>query len=117
MLLKSGSTLNMVLDNKVNKISAIIQARMGSERLPGKVLMKISGKTVLWHIIERLRLSKLINQIILAIPNTRENDILEQFEASSRPELTLTFHLQLMWDHPFTGPRFPLETYFARFQA
>ena len=68
-----------MVDNKANKISAIIQARMGSSRLPGKVLMKISGKPVLWHIIERLRPSKFINQIILAIPNTRENDVLEQF--------------------------------------
>lgn len=69
----------MVSVSKQKKISAIIQARMGSERLPGKVLLPILGKSVLWHIIERLKFSKLINQIILAIPNTKENDILEKF--------------------------------------
>ena len=64
---------------KTIKISAIIQARMGSRRLSGKVLMTICGKSVLQHIIERLRFSKLINQIILAIPDTKENDVLEKF--------------------------------------
>ncbi|MBU4461499.1 glycosyltransferase family protein [Patescibacteria group bacterium] len=61
------------------KICAIIEARIGSTRLPGKVLMPICGKPMLQHIIERLRFSKLINQIILAIPDTKENDILEEF--------------------------------------
>jgi len=61
------------------KISAIIQARMGSMRLPGKVLMTICGKPVLQHIVERLRFSKLIGQIILAIPDSEENDVLEKF--------------------------------------
>lgn len=65
--------------DKQKKISAIIQARMGSSRLPGKVLMTICGKPVLQHIIERLKFCKLINEVILAIPNTKENDILEKF--------------------------------------
>ncbi|MBU4274828.1 acylneuraminate cytidylyltransferase, partial [Patescibacteria group bacterium] len=61
------------------KICAIVQARISSTRLPGKVLMPICGKPILQYIIERLKFSKLINQIILAIPNTKENDILEEF--------------------------------------
>ncbi len=69
----------MVLTKKTIKISAIVQARMGSMRLPGKVLMGICGKPALKHIVERLRFSKLINQVILAIPDTKENDILEKF--------------------------------------
>ena len=69
----------MVETKQPQKISAIIQARMGSTRLPGKVLTHILQKPVIWHIIERLKFSKLINQIVLAIPNTPENDMLEQF--------------------------------------
>ncbi|MFH1462592.1 MAG: glycosyltransferase family protein [bacterium] len=64
---------------KEEKISAIIQARITSTRLPGKVLMKISGKPMLWHIISRLSCSKKISQIILAIPDTKENNLLEEF--------------------------------------
>jgi len=61
------------------KIAAIIQARMTSTRLPGKVLMEIVGKPMLWHIINRLKFSKKLDDIILAIPDSKENDILEKF--------------------------------------
>lgn len=54
-------------------IHAIIQARMGSSRLPGKVLMNLSGKSVLQHIINRLKQSKYINQIIVATSDNDEN--------------------------------------------
>lgn len=45
---------------------AIIQARMGSSRLFGKVLEELAGKTVLWHVIHRVAKSKLIDEIIVA---------------------------------------------------
>ena len=54
-------------------IYAIIQARMGSTRLPGKVLMNLSGKPVLEHVIDRLNQSKYINQIIVATSNDEKN--------------------------------------------
>lgn len=43
------------------KISVLIQARCGSTRLPRKVLKKILGKTILWHIHNRLKESNKIN--------------------------------------------------------
>lgn len=52
---------------------AIIQARMGSTRLPGKVLMKIEGKTILEHIVERLKKSKLIDQIVIATSDKKDD--------------------------------------------
>ncbi len=64
---------------KKNKVAAIIQARMTSTRLPGKVLMNIEQKPMLWHIINRLKSSVKIDDIILAIPDTKENDSLEIF--------------------------------------
>jgi spore coat polysaccharide biosynthesis protein SpsF len=48
------------------KIVAIVQARMGSTRLPGKVLMDLGGKTVLARVVARLRRAILIDQIVVA---------------------------------------------------
>lgn len=56
-----------------NKVGAIIQARMTSSRLPGKVLLPLAGKPVLQHIIERLRRSKYIDEVIVAC-TTNESD-------------------------------------------
>ena len=39
----------------MEKIIAVIQARMGSTRLPGKVLADIEGKPLIWHIFNRLQ--------------------------------------------------------------
>ncbi|WP_174615544.1 cytidylyltransferase domain-containing protein [Virgibacillus ihumii] len=47
-------------------IVAIIQARMGSTRLPEKIMKKVSGKPLLEYQIERVKRSKLINKIIIA---------------------------------------------------
>jgi spore coat polysaccharide biosynthesis protein SpsF len=43
------------------KVVCIVQARMASTRLPGKVSKKIEGKPMLEHLIERLKRSKLID--------------------------------------------------------
>jgi spore coat polysaccharide biosynthesis protein SpsF len=48
------------------KIGVIIQARMGSTRLSGKVMKELKGKTVLSHVIERVNQSKMIDDIIIA---------------------------------------------------
>tara|TARA_B100000315_G_C14488663_1_gene546462 strand:+ start:167 stop:904 length:738 start_codon:yes stop_codon:yes gene_type:complete len=58
-------------------VVAIIQARMGSTRLTGKVLKDISGKPMLWHIINRLRFSKLINKIVVATSVNKKDDAIE----------------------------------------
>ena len=51
---------------KDRNISAIIQARIGSSRLPGKVLLPLSGKTVLEHVISRVRASRMVTSILVA---------------------------------------------------
>lgn len=47
-------------------ILAIIQARFNSSRLPGKILKEISGKPLLAHVIERVKLSGQVSKVILA---------------------------------------------------
>jgi len=48
------------------KVAAIIQARMGSSRLPGKILMDIAEKPMLSHVVERVKKAKTINEIVIA---------------------------------------------------
>jgi spore coat polysaccharide biosynthesis protein SpsF len=61
------------------KIVAIVQARMGSSRFPGKILEDLDGKPVLQHVIDflkKLKEDKHIDEFLIAIPNTSENQIL-----------------------------------------
>lgn len=57
-------------------IAAIIQARMGSTRLPAKVTKEIMGKPMLWHIITRLRHSKRLEKIVIATTEREEDKII-----------------------------------------
>jgi len=63
----------------MKKIVCIVQARMGSSRLPGKVMLPIGNNTVIGNIILRLSKSKLISEIIVATSVNKENDLLEKF--------------------------------------
>lgn len=57
--------------------AAIIQARMGSTRLPAKVMKEIKGKTVLSHVIERVRQSKMLDDIIIATTTLDRDGLIE----------------------------------------
>ena len=48
------------------KVLCIVQARMGSERLPGKVLKPILDKPMIMHVLDRLKKSRYIDEIVLA---------------------------------------------------
>ncbi|HMH65159.1 MAG TPA: NTP transferase domain-containing protein, partial [Rhizomicrobium sp.] len=48
------------------RVVAVIQARMGSTRLPGKVLKPIAGQPLLWHIVHRLKACHLVEDIAVA---------------------------------------------------
>ena len=58
------------------KVLAIVQARVGSTRLPGKVLKKVNDKSLIEILFHRLSKSKKIDKIILATSESNENDIL-----------------------------------------
>jgi len=55
-------------------ILAIVQARMGSTRLPGKVLMEINGKPLIEILLNRLSKSNKIQKIIIATSIDKNND-------------------------------------------
>ncbi len=58
------------------KTVAIIQARMGSTRLPGKVLKQLCGKSVLDHVVARVRAASGVDEIIVATTDSPADDIL-----------------------------------------
>lgn len=53
------------------RIIAVVQARMGSKRLPDKVMMPILERPMLWHIVSRLKHSTLLDETVVA---TTEKD-------------------------------------------
>jgi len=57
----------------MSKITAIIQARTGSNRFPKKMLHKIDNETMIWHVINRIKNVKSIQQIVL-VTTEREED-------------------------------------------
>lgn len=62
-----------------NNVCAIIQARMGSSRLPGKTLMDICGKPLLKRVIERVKKASLVSNIIIATTDKSNDDAIELF--------------------------------------
>ena len=56
------------------KTVGLIQARMGSLRLPGKVMRQLAGQPVVWHIADRLRRVDDISQVVLATTLAAENE-------------------------------------------
>ena len=66
-------------------IGCIIQARMGSTRLPGKVMKKIDGKkSILEHVIKQLSYSTKIEKIIVATTDLPEDDVIIKYLISKK---------------------------------
>lgn len=105
-------------------IAIIIQARMSSIRLPGKVLKKIKGKTLLEILVERLRHCKKINKIIIATTTNKkdlaivelakkincpyfvgdENDVLDRFYQVAK-KFRVDIIVRITGDCPFHDPK------------
>lgn len=58
-------------------IATIIQARISSNRLPGKVLLKACGKTMLEHMIDRVKRAKKIDEVVIATTDKAKEDVIE----------------------------------------
>lgn len=57
-------------------VAVIIQARMGSTRLPGKVMKKLIDQTVLGHVITRCKAMPLVDKIIIATTTLAEDEVI-----------------------------------------
>ena len=65
------------------KIVAVVQARMASSRLPGKVLLPIEKKPMLWHVINRLKHSQYLDDIIIATSKGYKDDPIVLFSQNN----------------------------------
>jgi spore coat polysaccharide biosynthesis protein SpsF len=57
-------------------VCAIIQARMGSTRLPGKVLKDLGGDTVIARVVSRVRLCRFVNEVVVATSKDPADDVI-----------------------------------------
>ena len=64
---------------KDKKIIGIVQARLGSTRLPYKMMLSLHGKPIIEWVIHRIQKSKLLDELVVAIPLTEDNDLLEKY--------------------------------------
>lgn len=114
-----------MIARKYPRIVAVIQARMGSTRLPGKVLRPVAGKPLLWHIVHRLKASRLIEEIAIAttvnpldeaivefgaahgvaVIRGPEDDVLARF-AMAAEQLDADIIVRVSSDAPFLDARF-----------
>ena len=83
----------------------IIQARMGSTRLPGKSMLDLAGAPLVGRILERVKRCSRIDEIVLAIPNTSDNlpllklgeDYSVKVFSGSENDLLDRFYQAAMW--------------------
>lgn len=66
----------------------VVQARMGSTRLPGKVLKDIAGRPMLSYQLERLRRVELADRVVLATTTSETDDAIVRFGADEGIEVT-----------------------------
>ena len=86
---------------------AIIQARCGSTRLPGKVLKPLAGHTVLYYVVERCRLSRSLADVVVATTDEPADDAIETYCRSlgvpvfrgSQEDVLLRYVEAAAWSH------------------
>jgi spore coat polysaccharide biosynthesis protein SpsF len=66
------------MGKRKQKVTAILQARMGSSRLPGKVLLPLARKPVIWWMVNRCLKAKYIDDVIIATTNHPDNNPIEE---------------------------------------
>ncbi len=110
-------------------VTAIIQARMNSTRLPGKAMMDLMGKPLLYHVFERILATRGVDRVVLATCDGRENEaimalarsmdisvfvgsednVLERFLQAAE-QYGGDYIMRVTGDNPFTDPGYAAKT-------
>jgi glutamate-1-semialdehyde aminotransferase/spore coat polysaccharide biosynthesis protein SpsF (cytidylyltransferase family) len=61
------------------QVIAIVQARVGSTRLPRKVLAELNGRPMLWHVVQRVRQACLVDRVVVATSTEAKDDAVAAF--------------------------------------
>jgi spore coat polysaccharide biosynthesis protein SpsF len=65
--------------SKHPKVVGIIQARMGSTRLPGKVVADIHGRPMLWYVVQRTRAAETLDEVVVATTTEPADNVIVAF--------------------------------------
>jgi len=121
----------MVVNGVVNgkklkpRVTAVIQARMQSKRLPGKALLELGGKPLLAHVIDRTQRIEGVDAVVVATSIGEENaplielarsmsagvfvgsidNVLERYYLSA-VEFGGDYIVRVTGDNPFTDPEY-----------
>lgn len=101
----------------VKRVVLIIQARMGSTRLPGKSLMDLAGVPLVGRILERVKRCTHLDDIVLAIPDTKKDFVLKQLGESygvkvftgSESDLVERYYQAAIWSNADVVGRLPAD--------
>ena len=99
------------------RVVLIIQARMGSSRLPGKSMMDLAGAPLVGRILERVKRCNSLDDIVLAIPDTEKDSVLislgEQYGikvfAGSENDLLERYYQAALWSKADIIGRLPAD--------
>ena len=68
------------------KTIIIVQARIKSSRLPGKVILKVQNEPLIIKLLKRLNLSKEVDKVILAIPRSKQDILIKKILIKNKYE-------------------------------
>jgi spore coat polysaccharide biosynthesis protein SpsF len=99
------------------RVVLIIQARMGSSRLPGKSMMDLAGAPLVGRILERVKRCTQLDDIVLAIPDTDQDRVLRHLGesygikvfAGSENDLVERYYRAALWSNAEIVGRLPAD--------
>lgn len=99
------------------RVVLIIQARMGSKRLPGKSMMDLAGAPLVGRILERVKRCGTLDDIVLAIPDTESDQVLRKVGnyygvkvfAGSEQDLVERYYQAALWSKADIVGRLPAD--------